>query len=942
MTRSITCMAVIAASMITYIAGARSVEPAIDYEAFLGNHDMTWNRVPVRWEIAPFSGNGEIGFQLYRRSGDPQNVISVNVGRQDYHDHRLPDHKYTWAYRSRLPLGHFRLESQGDILGADLRLDLWNAELTGTITTMNGSYKLRGLTHSKSDVILFDTEALGGESVQITWHPDPPIAPIMNRNYYESYKNAPYPSAPDAVLSEEDGLQFCFQALYDHRGETTTGWELRGDRSGKQSLLASVHHSFPDKNSREIVQANLLAARSGMSDGSFIAAHRKWWHDYYPLSFLTLDDTEKEAFYWIQMYKLASAMRGDGPVTDLMGPWYYQSGWPMIWTDLNIQITYYPHLTSNRLSLGESLGKNLDRNVTNLMKNVPKHWKDSIGLQTACAQDFTAYDGGRTPDLITWTLHSYWLHCEYAGDRDLMCESLFPLLRKAANGYLNFQQDNPVESTDGKIHIKYSWSPEYPGGWQHEGHGQDVNFTIALFRWVCQTLLDLNAEYQLNDPLAPEWQNVVDNLVDFQVDETGLRVGKEFPYDIAHRHYSHLMPIYPLAQLSPENPDEQALVKQSVDRWIGLCEEEVKQTGKLHGPLNPFAGTAAASMYAWLGDGDKALGYLDLLLKNERVGPVTMYAEGNPCLESPLNLPVSVHDMLLQSWDGQIRVFPSVPSTWKDVAFHDFRTQGAFLVSAKKTDGITQFVQVKSLAGAPCYVRTDIENPIISINGKRPKRGQVQAAAGGFSQIKLGKGDTVIFTSVKLKNADLGIEPLPVKEADRHLFGLNDKTLRLPGHNYYHKEMISSQIQVEMPAVEGRFVRIELPALEGAEGSGAIRKITLAEVQAFEKGVNVARGQKASSSSVLLGGVASRAVDGNVSGDWLIGSVTHSKSEKNPWWEVDLGRTAELEKVRVMNRWDPYVKDLDKFTLKILDENRKPVFVKEKQKAAELIEFSAQ
>ncbi|MGB1127420.1 MAG: discoidin domain-containing protein [Opitutales bacterium] len=934
MTRSITCMAVIAASMITYIAGARSVEPAIDYEAFLGNHDMTWNRVPVRWEIAPFSGNGKIGFQLYRRKGDPQNVISVNVGRQDYHDHRLPDHAHTWVYRSRLPLGHFRLESKGDITGADLRLDLWNAELRGTISTSCGSYHVRGLTHANTDVILFETEAEGGESVSLSWHPDEAIAPIVKSKAYDWLKDAPYPPAPKPVLSSEDGLQFCFQALHDHRGETTTGWELTGNPAGKQGLLTSVHHSFPEKNSMATVTESLQDARAAMKDGRFVAKHREWWHDYYPQSFITMDDVEKEAFYWIQMYKLASAMRGDGPVTDLMGPWYQDSNWPMIWTDLNIQITYYPHLTANRMSLGESLGKSLDRNVANLMKNVPKHWKDSIGLQTACAQDFTAYDNGRTPDLITWTLHSYWLHCEYAHDRTLMRDSLFPLLRKAANGYLNFQQDNPVESTDGKIHIKYSWSPEYPGGWRKEGHGQDVNFTIALFRWACQTLLDINAEHQLNDPLAPEWQNVVDNLVDFQVDETGLRVGKEFPYDIAHRHYSHLMPVYPLAQLSPENPAEQALVKQSVDRWIQLCEEEAASSGKLHGPLNPFAGTAAASMYAWLGDGDKALGYLDLLLKNERVGPVTMYAEGNPCLESPLNLPVSVHDMLLQSWDGKIRVFPSVPSTWKDVAFHDFRTQGAFLVSAKKTDGITQFVQVKSLAGAPCYVRTDIENPTISINGKRPKRGQVQAAAGGFSHIKLDKGDTVIFTSVKLKNADLRIEPLPVKEADRHLFGLNDKTLRLPGHNYYHKEIPASQVQEKMSPVNARYVRIELP--------GKSRKITIAEVQAFEKGVNVARGQKASSSSVLLGGVASRAVDGNVSGDWLIGSVTHSKSEKNPWWEVDLGRTAELEKVRVLNRWDPYVKDLDKFTLKILDENRKPVFVKEKQKAAELIEFSAQ
>ena len=37
----------------------------VDFSRFLGNHDMTWNRVPNRWEVAPFSGNGNIGFTMY-------------------------------------------------------------------------------------------------------------------------------------------------------------------------------------------------------------------------------------------------------------------------------------------------------------------------------------------------------------------------------------------------------------------------------------------------------------------------------------------------------------------------------------------------------------------------------------------------------------------------------------------------------------------------------------------------------------------------------------------------------------------------------------------------------------------------------------------------------------------------------------------------------------
>jgi len=42
------------------------------------------------------------------------------------------------------------------------------------------------------------------------------------------------------------------------------------------------------------------------------------------------------------------------------------------------------------------------------------------------------------------------------------------------------------------------------------------------------------------------------------------------------------------------------------------------------------------------------------------------------------------------------------------VTLHDFRTQGAFLVSAARTGGVTRFVRLRSLAGEPCRVKPGI------------------------------------------------------------------------------------------------------------------------------------------------------------------------------------------------------------------------------------------
>ena len=718
-------------------------------------------------------------------------AVAGETGRGDY-DHRLPHdgNEMLWIYRSRLPLGHFELASQGAIQSADLRLSLWNAELTGTITTSKGSYHILGLTHSERDVLFFETDAQGGESIEVSWHPDQPIAPVKQTldagggpkgASWDAMRKAPYPPAPEPIFSQEREMLCCLQPLLDGRGETTTGWKVTGDAGGKQQLVASIHHSFPEHTSLQTVRANLLAADEALETGSFLATHHQWWHDYYPQSFLTLNDPEKEAFYWIQMYKFASATRGNGPIMDLMGPWYHKTFWPMVWGDLNVELQYWTHLTANRLSVGESLPNSIDRYADNLSRNVPEHWKDSAAIAACFPQDMIAYDHAKTPDMLAWILHDYWLHCQYAGDRTRMRDKLFPIFRKNVNGYLNYLRDNPVKSDDGKIHIKSSWSPEYPGG-----HGQDINFTIALLRWSCQTLADLNDEFELDDPLRREWQDILDNLVDFQVDENGLRIGKDIPFDLPHRHYSHLLAFYPLAVMTPDDPAQRALFRTSLDHWLDVSINRKVEVGAM--PVTGYTATGAASMYATLGDAERAAYYLDFLIQHKNISPTTMYAEGNPVIESPLSFATCIHDMLLQSWGGKIRVLPAAPKRWPDVAFHHLRTQRAFLVSAKRKTGVTQFVTVESLTGSPCFVQTDIPQPKIYVNGIVANQQQVRQGERGMYELTLKVGDRVTFTPVELDEANLTIEPIPVSEANRNLFGLNEKTTRLPGHQHYYEK----------------------------------------------------------------------------------------------------------------------------------------------------------
>ncbi len=119
---------------------------------------------------------------------------------------------------------------------------------------------------------------------------------------------------------------------------------------------------------------------------------------------------------------------------------------------------------------------------------------------------------------------------------------------------------------------------------------------------------------------------------------------------------------------------------------------------------------------------------------------------------------------------------------------------------------------------------------------------------------------------------------------------------------------------------QARFVRIELP--------GKSRMLSLAEVQVFSEGKNIAPGGSATQSSVDYDGPPKLAIDGNTDGHFFNAkSTTHTKTENDPWWEVDLGKVAAVERVIVWNRTDGNVGSrLNDFHVVLLDENRKPVF----------------
>jgi alpha-L-fucosidase 2 len=722
------------------------VQDRVNWPQFLARHDLTWHEIPTHWESGAFVGNGLLGAMIYSGEHEGQrDALRWDINRSDVVDRG-----------HRLPIGQLVLQPQGAVQSTSgddevMRLDLWNAEARGVLQTDKGSIRWRSFTHATEPLIIIDYQTTGGENgAKFNWRALPAVDPRKTHNKEPIPENEQNP-AP--VETRQGDVTISTQKL--QKGEYAVAWRERQIAPNRKVLFLSIASLQPPSSDKLPASRLPGASEQALHTVNGVAntapevlanSHRDWWHQYLPQSFVSLPDTRLESFYWIQMYKLGSAMRANGPILDLMGPWFRSTPWPAIWWNLNIQLTYWPVYTANRLELGESLTRALDANAQTLANNVRPEWRnDSAYIGRTSSYDLKSGEWKELGNL-TWALHNYWLHYRHTMDEAMLRDRLFPLLKRSVNYYLHRLE----EGADGKYHLPVVISPEYPT------EAADTNYDLSLLRWGLQTLMETNARLKLNDPLLSRWQEVLGKLTPYPVDEkSGLMIGRDVPLAQSHRHFSHLLMFYPLYTMNPEQPENRALLEKSLDHWIGF-----------QGALQGYSYTGASSMSSALGRRDDAVRLLNDFL-TRYVKPNTMYLEAGPVIETPLAGAQSIHDILMTSWGNKIRLFPGVPSSWRDVTFHNLRAQGGFSVSASRRNGQTQWVRIQSLAGEPCVLQFDESTSQSTLEARgMPSK----VLAPGLLQLDLKRGQSVLLQPRGSRHVAL-VEPVAAQPQQMNVWG---------------------------------------------------------------------------------------------------------------------------------------------------------------------------
>jgi hypothetical protein len=700
----------------------------INWRKFLSQHDMYWDKITTDYYSGAIMGNGLLGSNLYKLN---DKTYRLDIGRTDVTEGRstLPESQYKHGSHlydeARLPIGYFTLAPKGDkIVSEEMRLSLYDAIARGTIKTNAGTIRFDTYVHSANDFVAFESEAEGGEQ-DYDWEFTPlkAISPRFVNNSSDKAEQTSYIAHPnpEAKRQNDGNYNLLIQILYSGKAYVVAWKQIR--QNNKRLIIATV--------AQENTEAQAIASAKKMIDKGFgmkrharEISHTAWWHKYYPASFVSFPHSKLESFYWAQIYKFACASRPGKPMADLQGPWAVQrTPWPCIWFNLNTQLTYSWQYTANRSELSEPLWEALFNNQEYLRRNVTdvpsqSAWTDAMALGRSASYNMyrplspelaevNQYEVGN----LTWLLFYYWEYCVYNNKQDELKTRFFDLLKQAVNYYVHIRfQENGV------YHLPPTSSPEYGVS------PRDCNYDLSVLHWGLKTLLNIDNQFSINDPLKQTWQDFLDNLAEYPADPArGFNLGEGKEFTSSHRHYSHLLMIYPLCQVNWEQPENRAIITRSVDNWQSLPEY-----------LQGYSFTGSASMYAMMERPDDALSRLNSLL-DKYIQKNTLYKESGPVFETPMSAVASLHELYLQSWGGKIRVFPAIPSTWQDASFINLRAEGAFLVSANLSKGKTVFIQVISEAGGKCRLQTGIDANSIRVR-------KIDNTAMPYTVISTGKG----------------------------------------------------------------------------------------------------------------------------------------------------------------------------------------------------------
>lgn len=437
----------------------------------------------------------------------------------------------------------------------------------------------------------------------------------------------------------------------------------------------------------------------------------------------------EQLYFAYGRYLEISSSRGVDSPANLQGIWCKDSDEFIAWnsdihSNINVQMNYWPaeptnlseiHFPFLNYIIGMSKRDNWKKAATEAGQT--KGW--------SCYTENNIFGGmSRWGDnyLVAnaWYCSHLWQHYRYTLDKDFLLRA-FPTMWSAAEFWMERMIEDRVIK-DGSLICPDEYSPEQnaPGGLIIEdatAHSQQL--MVELFTSVRQaisilgtkncnlsekdvadlekTLSKLDNGLHIETFQGGEWTSWAEKCGITEGDEL-LKEWKYSPYTISydkgHRHLSHLMALYPFSQIMPES------------RYFRAAVNSLKLRGD---EATGWSMGWKINLWARAQEGNHAYVILRNALRHagENGGVYYNLYDAHPPFQIDGNFGVcaGIAEMLMQSYNGEIRILPALPSAWNSGSIRGMKAEGDFTVDIEWKDAKVNFVRIVANQGGLLKLR---------------------------------------------------------------------------------------------------------------------------------------------------------------------------------------------------------------------------------------------
>lgn len=736
-------------------------------------HDMHFDVLASKWDEAIPLGNGMLGALIWQKEAH----LRFSLDRADLWDMRpmkglhRPEFSYAWVQQQVKKKQYTPVQEYFDgpynneaapskIPGGALEFDTknWGAVQYANLHIANATCEVKWANGIVLQTYVHATKPFGSFTfTNIPTNIMAVFAPQLVAPKYQGiastdggnvngddlgrlgYKQGTIKKAGNTITYNQEGWGgFTYQITVSWKkvsANSVTGvWSISSHYAGKKLAPSSV----------VVTQQNLPNTTNNYT------THTKWWQIYWGKSALQVPDTLLEKQWYLEQYKFGSASRVGAPPITLQAVWTADNGRLPPWKgdyhhDLNTQLSYWPSYSGNHLAEGLAFFDHLDENKANYKRYTKLYFgKNGLAVPGVTTLDGTEMGGwiqySLSPTVSSWLAQHYYLQWRYSMDSNFLKKRAYPWIKDVAT----FLENVTFLDSSGHRTLPMSSSPEINDNSLEAWFPQNTNYDLALMKFTFKASAETATALGLVKEAA-HYKTILAQFDGYALSANHeLKFAPTMEYNQSHRHFSNMMAIHPLGILNWEDGDSaQTIIRNSIhlldsigpDYWCG------------------YSYAWMANMKARAKDGDGAAKDLTIFAKafcsinsfhlngDQTTNGYSKFNYRPFTLEGNFAFAAGLQEMLLQSYEGLIQIFPAVPAQWQNISFENLRAEGAFLVSATKENGaVTQLKIVAEKGG-----KTRVKLPFKTWVAKQNTGVETKVVEGGFMQLNCKPGAIIVF-----------------------------------------------------------------------------------------------------------------------------------------------------------------------------------------------------